>query len=203
MLGRLGPRLTLDLRRPGFFPAGGGAFQARLEPVKPLARLDLLERGGIRARRARALVSRLSREVAERELAVLRTEFGWQPEECAVEIVTNSPGPGNALMLEIEAEQVTAVFSAFGDRGRRAEEVAQAAAQACAAWVQAEVPVEEHLADQLLLPLALAGGGSFRTTKPSPHSTTNAVIIERFLATRIRFEQESELVWRVAVEGRG
>ena len=53
--------------------------------------------------------------------------------------------------------------------------------------------------DQLLIPMVLAGGGSFRTTKPSLHTTTNADVIQRFLPVPIRVEQESELVWRVEV----
>jgi RNA 3'-terminal phosphate cyclase (ATP) len=71
------------------------------------------------------------------------------------------------------------------------------AVEAAKAWLNAEVPVDEHLADQLLIPMALAGGGSFLTTRPSLHTTTNAEVIQRFLPVPIRIEQESELVWRV------
>jgi RNA 3'-terminal phosphate cyclase (ATP) len=59
--------------------------------------------------------------------------------------------------------------------------------------------VDERLADQLLIPMALAGGGSFRTTKPSLHTTTNAEVIHRFVSLPIRIEQEAGLVWRVDV----
>ena len=111
-------------------------------------------------------------------------------------------GPGNALALEIEAEHVTEIFTGFGERGRPAEEVAQEAIAAARTWLEADVPVDEHLADQLLMPMTLAGGGSFRTTRPSLHSTTNAAVIQRFLPVPIRFEQESELVWRVTVGAR-
>lgn len=72
-----------------------------------------------------------------------------------------------------------------------------AASIAAQAWLKAVVPVDEKLADQLLLPMALAGGGCFRTTKPSLHSTTNAAIIQRFLPLPIRFAQESESIWEV------
>jgi RNA 3'-terminal phosphate cyclase (ATP) len=116
--------------------------------------------------------------------------------------VENPVGPGNALLLEMEAEHITAVFTSFGERGRSAEEVARAAAEAASSWLSAEVPVDEHLADQLLLPMALAGGGSFRTVKPSLHSTTNATIIQRFLPVEIRFEQETAIVWLVVVTGK-
>jgi len=143
-----------------------------------------------------------SAEVAERELAVVREELRWRPEECSIETVAHPKGPGNALVLEIEAEHVTAVFTGFGERGRPAEEVAQGAIEAARAWLEADVPVDEHLADQLLMPMTSTGGGTFRTTKPSLHSTTNAAVIQRFLPVPIRFEQESELVWRVTVGAR-
>jgi RNA 3'-terminal phosphate cyclase (ATP) len=198
---RIGPRVALALDRPGFYPAGGGRFQARVEPAPRLAPLQLLERGAILRRRARAIVSKLPGQVGERELAVVRQQLGWSVEECAVEPVDNPLGPGNALVLEIETEHVTAVFSSFGERGRSAEQVAREATEAAAAWLDAGVPVETHLADQLLLPMALAGGGSFRTMKPSLHATTNAEMIQRFLPVAIRFEQEPDRdVWRVTVE---
>jgi RNA 3'-terminal phosphate cyclase (ATP) len=45
----------------------------------------------------------------------------------------------------------------------------------------AGVPIGLHLADQLLLPLALAGGGAFRTMPLSLHATTNAEVIRCFI----------------------
>ncbi|SPE60197.1 RNA 3'-terminal phosphate cyclase [Verrucomicrobia bacterium] len=202
LIRRMGPTIELELRRPGFFPAGGGKFHARIEPARQLARFDLLERGTVRQRQARAIISKLPAQVADRELAVVREQFGWREDECRVETVENPVGPGNALLLEIEAEYVTEVFTSFGERGRSAEEVAGEAGKAASAWLAANVPVDEHLADQLLLPMALAGGGSFRTVKPSLHSTTNAAIIQRFLPMEIRFEQETGDVWCISVTGK-
>jgi RNA 3'-terminal phosphate cyclase (ATP) len=140
--------------------------------------------------------------VADRELAVVREQLSWREDECSVEAVENPVGPGNALLLKIDAEHITEVFTSFGERGRSAEEVARGAAEAASSWLRAEVPVDEHLADQLLIPMALAGGGWFRTVKPSLHSTTNATIIQRFLPVEIRFEQETAIVWRVVVTGK-
>lgn len=199
LIHRMGPSVELELRGPGFFPAGGGRFHARIEPVKRLSQLVLTERGAIQRRRAQVWLSRLPAEVAERELAVVREELRWRAEECEVEVVPHPKGPGNALVMEIESEHVTGVFTGFGERGRPAEEVAREAIDAAKVWLEADVPVDEYLADQLLLPLVLAGGGAFRTTKPSPHSTTNAAVIQRFLPLPIQFQQESELVWSVMV----
>jgi RNA 3'-terminal phosphate cyclase (ATP) len=195
----MGPRVELDLKSPGFFPAGGGLFQARITPVTRLAPLMLVDRGSIRKRQAKVWLSKLPSHVAERELAVVRKELHWRDTECSVENVAHPIGPGNALVLEIEAEHATAVFTGFGERGRSAEEVGRQAVSAAQTWLDAGVPVDEHLADQLLLPAALAGGGVFRTTKPSLHATTNAAVIQRFLSVAIGFEQENALIWRVTV----
>jgi RNA 3'-terminal phosphate cyclase (ATP) len=164
LLHRMGAGVELELRAPGFYPAGGGRFHVRIEPVKRLRPITLIERGPIRSRRARVWLSKLSSEIAERELAIVREELRWQAEECSVETVAHPKGPGNALVLEIETEHVTAVFTGFGERGRPAEDVAREAVEAAKLWLAADVPVDEYLADQLLLPVVLAGGGFFRTT---------------------------------------
>lgn len=199
LIRRMGPRGELELTRPGFFPAGGGQFHVRVQPARKFSPIESPERGAIRSRHARVWLSRLPVHVAERELAVVREELKWRVEECSIRNVPHPVGPGNAVALAIEAEHVTAVFTGFGERRRPAEEVARSAVEAAKLWLQANVPVDEHLADQLLLPLALAGGGSFRTTKPSLHTVTNADIIRRLLSVSICLEQESSLAWRVTV----
>ena len=86
-----------------------------------------------------------------------------------------------------EAGTITEVFTAFGAKARSAESVAQEAVDAARAWADGGAPVGEHLADQLLLPIALAGGGGFRTGPPSLHTTTLAAVIERFTGQRFTF----------------
>src|SRR5215831_10514633 len=199
MIHRMGPAVELELRRPGFYPAGGGRFHARIEPSKRLSPLTLNERGTIQSRRAKVCLSKLSPEIADRELAVVREELRWTAAECSVEAVPHPKGPGNAVVLEIQTEHVTAVFTGFGERGRPAEEVAREAIDAAKAWLQAEVPVDEYLADQLLLPMALAVSGSFRTTKSSLHTITNAAVIRRFLPVSILLEPESETVCKITI----
>lgn len=199
---RMGPRIELQLHRPGFFPAGGGRFEARIIPVERLNPIELLDAGEIKVRRARAILSKLPAQIGERELAVVREQLGWAQEECAVETVVNPVGPGNALLLEIGTENIAAVFTAFGERGRSAEEVGRSAAASAISWLAAAVPVDEHLADQLLLPFALAGGGSFRTTEPSSHTTTNAAIIEQFLPVTIQCGCTGDRTWKIAVNKR-
>ena len=198
LLGRMGVRVSARLERPGFYPAGGGVFEVEIEPA-PLARLELLERGALRGRRARALVARLPRTIAERELARVRARLGWE-EACLLVEERADAGPGTVLTLEVEHAEVCEVVTGFGERGVPAERVADGAISALERYLTAGVPVGEHLADQLLLPLAVGGGGVFRTLAPSPHARTNLEVIRRFLPLEARLEERGPDDWLVALE---
>ena len=95
----------------------------------------------------------------------------------------------------------------FGEKGVSAEKVASDACDEAEAYLAADVPVGTHLADQLLIPMALAGGGTFRTVTPTAHTMTNADVIRRFLDVSIAVEHEGNGIYRVsvgsAVEGTG
>ncbi len=109
-------------------------------------------------------------------------------------------GPGNAVLVEIKAVHAAEVASGVGVRGLRAELVAeQAAAASTRRYLETGVPVGEHLADQLLVPMVLAGGGSFRTLRPSAHTETNVAVIRHFTDLPIVLKQEAADAWQVTV----
>jgi RNA 3'-terminal phosphate cyclase (ATP) len=199
LLERMGARIEARLERYGFYPAGGGCFEIAITPVKRLEPIELSERGRILDRRATSIVAHLPRNVAERELGVVNKKLSWPWEWLEAESITNSPGPGNVIMLEIESENVTEVFTGFGERGVAAEAVADQAVIAARRYLASDVAVGEHLADQLLLPMALARGGSFTTIPPSRHTTTNIEIIRKFLDVEIAAEQITNRSWRIGL----
>ncbi len=191
-LRRMGPRVEATLERHGFYPAGGGRFRVTVDPVARLAPVDLLERGELRANRVRLLISSLTKAIAGREKEVIREKTGWPEEMFEIVEVKDSHGPGNVILIECEADHVTEVFAAFGEKGVRGETVADKAVKEARAWLGAGVPVGPFLADQLLLPFALAGGGSFRTVPLSRHSLTNIEVIRQFLDVEISVESASD-----------
>jgi RNA 3'-terminal phosphate cyclase (ATP) len=83
-----------------------------------------------------------------------------------------------------------------------AETVAEQTAAQARDYLVAEVPVGPHLADQLLIPMALAGGGSFRTLEPTLHTKTNAAVLQRFLDVDVRVSEAGRRAWRVDVSPR-
>jgi len=186
---RMGAAVDLSLDAHGFYPAGGGRFMVTIEPCRALAPITLHTRGDV-SLRARGLVASLPNKIAKRELGVVRQRLGVEREQCAIETIENSVGPGNILLIEIASADVTEVVTGFGMKGVTSEEVASKACDEADAYLAANVPVGSHLADQLLIPSALAGGGSFRTLAPSSHTTTNADVIARFLDVPIVIEPE-------------
>jgi RNA 3'-terminal phosphate cyclase (ATP) len=198
LIRRMGATIDLTLEAHGFYPAGGGRFIAAIEPCRALTPLLLLERGEVSVR-ARGLVASLPNKIAKREVSVVRNRLGLERIHCVIESIDTSVGPGNVVFVEIASAHVTEVITGFGIKGVSSEEVASRACDDAAAYLSAGVPVGTHLADQLLIPMALAGGGVFRTLAPSGHTTTNADVIGRFLDVPIRIEHEAGPVYRVAV----
>ena len=196
LLNRMGPKVSIDPMsiRPGFYPAGGGRFAVHIQPARQLGRLEIMERGEIRARRVTAMVANLPQHIGERECRIIAKKTGWNDDCFTVEMVENSRGPGNVVLIELESENLTEVFTGFGQIGVRAEAVAAHVLDDARAYLAAGVPVGKYLADQLLLPLGIGahlgvGGGAFRTMALSLHATTHIEILHRFLELDAKVEQ--------------
>jgi len=182
---RMGPKVSLDLVRHGFYPRGGGEILATITPVPRLSHLSLMERGSRRGSYAEAYIAAIPLHVAQRELEIVGKMLNWPGEQLHVRGLANDVGPGNALTITVEHEAVTEVFTGFGEKGVAAEQVAKGAAERARAYLAAPVAVGRHLADQLLLPIALAGGGEFATLPVSAHFQSLASIIEAFVGCHV------------------
>ncbi|MFT4976650.1 MAG: RNA 3'-terminal phosphate cyclase (ATP) [Myxococcota bacterium] len=181
LLRQMGPGVELELVRPGFYPAGGGKLIARIHPAASLAPLSLTEVGERQPLRARALVSALPRGIGHQELLTLREHLPLEWPDTEIVEFKDPPGPGNSLHVFLTCGCLTEVVTGFGERKVHARSVAEAVVAEVKEYLRYDVPVGDHLADQLLLPLALAGGGRFHATPPSLHTTTNIDVIQRFL----------------------
>lgn len=203
---RMGPKIEATLERHGFFPAGGGRLRLRIEPRASedgpaLRPLHLDEAGEIRDQRARILLSNLPAHVGERERKKLLRDTRWPEEAVHVERLRGLPGPGNVVLIELERPAVTEVFVGFGRRGVSAEAVVSRVMKQVRRYQKAEVPVGEYLADQLLLPMVLAGGGSMLTLPLSRHATTQVDLLRRFVDIPIEVERLSPAQCSVKVGG--
>jgi RNA 3'-terminal phosphate cyclase (ATP) len=201
VLRRMGAMLDVTLESYGFYPAGGGRFTVTVEPCAALNPIGLDDRGEVRVS-ARAIVASLPEKVAKRELAIVRERLGLDRAMCRVDSEIKSIGPGNVLLIAIESDLIVEVVTGFGVKGVPAEQVASDACDEAEAHLRSGVPVGVHLADQLLIPMALSGGGRVRTRTPTSHTRTNVEVIQRFLDVSIALTQESDDVWVVSIGSR-
>ena len=199
ILNRMGPEVTCRLERPGFYPAGGGRFTVTVNPIRKLQGVSLLERGEIRRYGCHALVAQLPRTIGEREVKVVCDALGWSVEDSRVDSCRQSLGPGNIVSIQLESENVTEVITGFGTRGTSAEAVAKGAVKEAQRYLETGVPVGKYLADQLLLPIVLAGEGSFRTLSPTLHTITNIEVMKRFADVDIECRSVAEKVSEILV----
>lgn len=182
---KLGFDARLTLHRHGFYPAGGGKLAAEIGPARPANGAFALEdRGALLSRRGEAVFANLGVDIARREMVKLQELLALADGEVTIREV-KSAGPGNLLWIELRHEHAADVFTAHGELGVSSEQVAVKVARQVEKYVESGAAIGPHLADQLLMPLALAGGGRFTTTRPTPHTLSNIAVIEKFLPVEI------------------
>ena len=198
VLRRMGAQVQLETERVGLFPAGGGRIVATIRPstLTPIALEARGERCGIGAQ---ALVAGVPEHVALREITRVADRFKLRREHISHIDLGRSTGPGNVLSVWAEYEHASELVTAYGERGVSAETVADRAADELQIWIDSGAVVGEHLADQLLLPMLLAGGGSFVCGEVSGHLATNAELIRRFGAGAIAITPGANRTHRVEV----
>jgi len=198
LLTRLGYQASVSLERHGFYPRGGGVVRASIEPVRRGDFLELLDRGPVESRTARVLISRLASHIAQREIDVLRSRLGLHEDACGIDTVS-APSAGNTLHVRVDCTNVSTVFCGFGIRGVPAETVAGRVADEVERYLAAEVALDSHLTDQILMPLALATGGRFSTLTPSGHTETNVAVIRHFLPVDYETLELGAARWEVTL----
>ncbi|MGB9612797.1 MAG: RNA 3'-terminal phosphate cyclase [Candidatus Margulisiibacteriota bacterium] len=190
---KMGFYATLEIERWGWYPIGQGLVKTKIQPLKgKLKAINLNERGNLKRIFGLAIVSRLPLSIAERErnLASARIkELGLGNFfECEISSVP-SLGTGNAFQLVAEYENSIVGFNSLGKIGKRAEKVAEEAVTEFIKFHQSNAGIEKHLADQLILYLALAQGlSSFTVSEITSHLLTNIWVVEQFLPIKFKIE---------------
>jgi RNA 3'-terminal phosphate cyclase (ATP) len=207
LLRRLGAASDLELRRLGFYPAGGGEIDVCIHPAAETLRpFDLTHRGLPVEAYAECLAPALPDAVARRELDHLGRALGWAAEQLRTPPVRQNEGPGNALMATLVYENVVDLFTQFGEKGVSSDDVAGVLVKEVRAYQSSAAALGPHLADQWALPLALAvwrraGEAAYTCTELTDHATTNFAVIERFLPVRFVTHAIAS-GWSVCVKGR-
>jgi RNA 3'-terminal phosphate cyclase (ATP) len=218
MMARLGLHAQCRLDAWGFYPLGGGQITAEILPLGPPASQGagatltapsdgpgFLERGPLQRVAGQAaacnLPSHIAQRMADRATSVLMAA-GLRAAVTPTRV--QGIGPGAAIFLFAGYETVPSGFAGLGAKGKPSEQVADEACEALLAHHASGAAIDPHLADQLLLPLALAPGRcQFTTGRVTQHLLTSAHVVEQFVAARIEVVGQEDEPGLVTVEGVG
>ncbi|MFP4248726.1 MAG: RNA 3'-terminal phosphate cyclase [Armatimonadota bacterium] len=195
-IGEMGAEVALECLLPGFFPKGGGCIEARVQPLeRGLKPLDWRERGDLRSLTAYSVAeSRLPSHIVRRQIDAAREALG----SAGVRALESRPAshcPGTSLVIAASFDHGRAGFTALGRRGKSAEEVGQEAGGQAARFLEGTASVDRHLADQVLLYAAIAGGRTeCLTDGMTEHIRTNAWVIGEFLDVDITINESTGVV---------
>ena len=107
---------------------------------------------------------------------------------------------GTILLIQPIFDLGYACFFGLGERGKPAEAVAGEATDQLVTFLAFDAVVDPFLADQILIPLALASDPSeFTTSKLTEHLTTNASVLERFGIAEIKISGQVNFPGRVTI----
>lgn len=189
-LGLMGVRINVLDVRPGFYPKGGGRIRLTVSggELKPL---ELTERGEqLRTVCCSLATSDLGKaQVAERQLegaedvmVIHRPEFDY----------VAARSTGTSVHMHADYANCRLGSTALGERGKRAEKVGRECAIGLRHLMAGNACLDEHMADQILPYMALAGGVSrVAVAEVTDHCRTNIWVIEKFLPVRFEVDEEA------------
>lgn len=188
-----------ELEAWGFFPAGGGKATFKIEPLKKRdVCLELSEPGEFLGAETLACVAKIDRQIAVDESNAIVNASNFSVKKSSA-ISVNSAGPGNLAWVRLDFANSSAMFTGFGEQGVSRQKVAANVHRPANHFFASGAAVDEHLADQIIILMSLCGGGSFTTTRPSLHTSTNLKVIEKFLLVKTAIKQVSAQVWQISL----
>jgi RNA 3'-terminal phosphate cyclase (ATP) len=204
-LAEMGLAVTLELLRWGFYPKGSGRIHVVIEGGAMLRPASLVSRQGSARLHGLSAVANLPRGIAERQRDRILRRLEEERLQADITVAeAEASGAGDFLLLVADAGGVPAGFSALGERGKPAERVADEVVDSLLDFLRTEAACDPHLADQLILPMALAGGTSRLTTsRVTPHLMTSVRIVQQALGCPAQIGGEEGGPGHLTIEGVG
>jgi RNA 3'-terminal phosphate cyclase (ATP) len=206
LLEAYGLRASLSLQRAGFWPEGVGEFRGQVQgPGEPPLRVEVPARGTLQDVEVRSLVGGVPFDVAARQARAAENALRERGIYCHAENLPLPVGktPGTLVFVRAQFENTFAAFASVGARNASPEEVGTKAAHALADFMQTPGALDEHLADQILIPAGLLAAGRLGASTPgttrftaariTPHLRVTATLLEEFLPVRVEVKEEGEV----------
>jgi len=179
----------------GFYPEGGGEVILETSPAGGLRPVDLSPRRKVLSIEGVAFAQNLPEHIVSRmKHAALKRLLDFK--EVHVESdLRKGHSTGAGIVLTAKAENTFLGASALGAKGVRAESLGDNCSEDLLETIQSKATVDEHMLDQILPYMALAGKGSrVLAEEVTSHAETNIWVIERFLGKKFSVSKRDDLV---------
>jgi RNA 3'-terminal phosphate cyclase (ATP) len=207
-LGRMGVQAKVRIRNWGWYPMGGGEVKATVVGQGREAlftNLDLSLRGELLRARGLSASSNLPKHIRTRQERSALHALRSNGVNARVDVLdAPSKGQGTVVFLWTQFENAVAGFTSLGERGKPAERVAEEAARDLLEHLHSDAALDPFLADQLVLPMALAAGSSLLTTqRTTQHLLTNAWVVNQFYPGCVSLDAQEGQPGACRIEGVG
>jgi RNA 3'-phosphate cyclase len=184
----MGFDIDLKIEKYGFYPKGGGIVKMSIKPSDPI-KLNLLERGNFEKIDLHSIASSDLKiaQVAQRQVMEFVKTCDMKIGEKNIEYVS-ALSTGSSLHAHAHYQKCKIGAEVLGARGLPAENVGKDCCFALKKEMASNSAVDSHIADQILLYIALFGG-SVRIKEMTSHARTNIDIIEKFLPGRLNISK--------------
>jgi RNA 3'-phosphate cyclase len=200
-LAHFGIHVSLRMRRPGFYPRGGGQVEVSIQPCAKPTGATMLARGPIDRVRGFSFVAGLDKSIGMRQLTEVESRLRRAGLSADLTVESRDGGPGTFTHLVVDTAPAPTSFFGLGELRKSSEKVAAEAADQMLAYLAAgPALVDAHSADQIVLPLALAEGPSdYTVAEVTQHLLTNIAVIGKFIDRSIICDGEEGKSGRVRI----
>jgi len=196
-LSKMGFHADIKIDKHGFYPVGGAKVSINVKKTEGFKPLILEKPGKIISIKGISIATKELQKprVAERQESSFRkilAPLGVKIEMETKYVEADCPGSGLVAWAETDTGCILGT-DGLGERGKPAEKVGKEAAEKLMKTIQSKSTVDERLADQLLLFMALANGES-RIISPrfTCHCNSNLFVIQKFFPVKSKIEKSGD-----------
>lgn len=196
LLRLMGADIETTTERWGFAPAGGGRWSVRIKP-SVLNPVHLTERPQMTDSNVKSYLSGIKKHVGVRELEAYKDACHTDIETLKLRFPESISG-GNLLSHRMHFGSFSTCFSKLGKQGVSAEKIARQLSAEVNHYIACGAVLNQYLADQMMLPMLVAGGGAFTASEITLHSETNVDTVFRLTGKKIDIS-EYEGVYKLSL----